>query len=319
MSSSSCSRSRSLSSRLGVLALLICAFIWGFAFSAQKKGMESLGPFSFNGLRSFIGFFALWPCIVLLDILQGVRPSFWGSGGNTPGGRRRLLAGGVLCGLALGSASLAQQVGIQYTTVGKAGFLTALYIILVPILAQVLGRRTPWLVWGAAFMALVGSALLCGLSPGNFSLQKGDYLLLACAFLFAIQILCVDKFVAAVDCVRLSALQFFFAGVLSLLLAPLMGETLSWAQILRGLGPLLFCGVLSSGVAYTLQCVGQKYVHPVVATLLMSLESVISALGGWLVLGEAMKAREMLGCAIIFLAVLLAQLAPTSSPREPAS
>ncbi|MGN0867490.1 MAG: DMT family transporter [Oligosphaeraceae bacterium] len=304
------SRSRSLSSRLGVLALLICAFIWGLAFSAQKKGMASLGPFSFNGLRSFIGVVALLPCLALLDVLQGVRPSFWGSA-RTPEARLRLLGGGVLCGLALGSASLAQQVGIQYTSVGKAGFLTALYIILVPILGQLLGRRTPALVWGAAFMALVGSALLCGLAPGNLSLQRGDFLLLACAFLFAVQILCVDKFVATVDCVRLSAFQFFFAGVVSLVLAPFAGETISLGQMVKGLGPLLFCGVLSSGVAYTLQCVGQKYVHPVVATLLMSLESVISALGGWLVLGEAMGFREMAGCAIIFLAVLLAQLTPS--------
>lgn len=307
------SRSSSSSSRLGVLALLVCAFIWGFAFSAQKRGMESMGPFFFNGVRSFIGVVALLPCIVLLDLLQGERPSIWGRVRDA-GSRGRLLTGGVLCGLALGSASLAQQVGIQYTTVGKAGFLTALYIILVPILAQVLGRRTPRLVWGAAVMALVGSALLCGISPGNLSLQKGDFLLLACAFLFAIQILCVDKFVASVDCVRLSALQFFFAGVLSLVLAPFAGESLSLGQILKGLGPLLFCGVLSSGVAYTLQCVGQKFVHPVVATLLMSLESVISALGGWLVLGESMGFREMAGCAIIFAAVLIAQLAPPRTP-----
>lgn len=312
-SMSSLSGFRASRSRLGILALLTGAFIWGFAFSAQKKGMEHMGPCGFNAVRSFIGVLALIPCIALLDRLGGRRPGLWGSACDK-GARLQLLVGGAMCGLALGSASLMQQVGIQYSSVGKAGFLTALYIILVPIMAQVLGRRTPPAVWGAAVMGLVGSGMLCNLSWGSFSLQRGDGWLLGCAFLFAVQILFVDHFVAVTDCFRLAALQFFFAGVLSLVVMPLTGEVLHLSQVRGALGALLFCGVLSSGVAYTLQCVGQKYVHPVVATLLMSLESVISVLGGWLVLGQTLTLREMGGCAVIFLAVLLAQLAPVRKP-----
>lgn len=299
--SSSSSRQRG-----GLLALLVCASIWGLAFSAQKKGMEFLGPCGFNALRSFIGALALVPCIALLDYLDGRKPSLWGSA-RTPVGRIQLLVGGALCGLALGCASLCQQVGIVGATVGKAGFLTALYIIIVPIFAAFLGRRTSVVVWIAAGLALAGSALLCGVSLKGLRLQGSDLWLLACAVLFAIQILLVDRYVARTDCFRLSCLEFFCAGVVSLVVVPFAGESISFSAITKALWPLLFCGVLSSGVAYTLQCVGQKYVHPVVATLVMSLESVISALGGWLLLGENLKSREIVGCCIIFAAVLMAQ------------
>ena len=292
--------------RGGLLALLVCASIWGLAFSAQKKGMEFLGPCGFNAIRSFIGALALVPCIALLDHLDGRKPSLWGSA-RTPIGRIQLLVGGLLCGLALGCASLCQQVGIVGAAVGKAGFLTALYIIIVPIFATFLGRKTSVVVWIAAVLALAGSALLCGVSLKGFSLQGSDLWLLACAVLFAVQILLVDRYVARTDCFRLSFLQFLCAGVVSLVVVPFAGESLSLSAITKALWPLLFCGVLSSGVAYTLQCVGQKYVHPVVATLVMSLESVISALGGWILLGETLNAREIIGCCIIFAAVLMAQ------------
>ena len=294
---------------LGVLALLLTALIWGFAFSAQSIGMRHLGPCSFNALRSFIGALALAPCIVLLDLLGHKRPSLWGNA-QSPAERRCLLLGGVACGFFLGVASMLQQVGIQSTTTAKAGFLTALYIIIVPLLGWLfLKRHVAWSIWLAVALALVGLALLCGLSI-HTGFEVGDLWLLSCALMFSFQILTIDHFVQKVDCVRLSCLQFLTAGVVSLPVALFVGESFRANDIQSALGPLLFCGVLSSGVAYTLQVVGQKFVQPAIATLLMSLESVFSAVGGWLFLKQTLTLRELFGCAAILAAVLMAQLIP---------
>jgi len=290
----------------GILALLICTLIWGCAFVAQRMGMDSLGPCSFNAIRSFIGAIALLPCIVFLDVLNKRKPSLWGEA-KTREARRTLLVGGILCGIALGAASLSQQVGIIYTTVGKAGFLTALYIILVPFLGVFVGHKVTPVIWTAAVFALLGMALLCNLSLDS-GLNKGDFWLLACSFLFAVQILLLAHYVHLTDCVRLSCIQFVAAGLFSLVILPFTHEEVTCQAIRACAGPLLFCGVLSSGVAYTLQSVGEKYVHPVVATLLMSLESVFSALAGWIILHQLLSGRELLGCGIIFAAVVLAQL-----------
>ncbi len=300
---------------LGCLALLVTAGIWGFAFSAQALGMKHLGPCTFNALRSFIGAIALMPCIVLLDLLGHHRPSIWGTA-HTPAERRTLLTGGVACGFFLGVASILQQVGIQYTTTAKAGFLTALYIIIVPLLGWLfLKHRISRGIWCAVALALVGMALLCGLSL-QIGFGIGDLWLLACAVVFSLQILAIDHFVQKVDAVRMSCLQFLTAGLVSLPIALLAGEHFQLKAILSALGPLLFCGVLSSGVAYTLQIIGQKFVRPVIATLLMSLESVFSAVGGWLVLGQTLTLRELTGCAAILAAVVLAQLLPQGNASE---
>ena len=296
---------------LGVLALLLTALIWGFAFSAQSVGMKHLGPCFFNAMRSFIGAFALVPCIVLLDFLGHQRPSLWGSA-KSSSERRCLLRGGVACGFFLGVASILQQVGIQSTTTAKAGFLTALYVIIVPLLGWLLlKRRVAWGIWLAVALALVGLVLLCGLSI-HAGFEIGDLWLLSCALVFSFQILTIDHFAPRVDCVRLSCLQFLTAGLVSVPVALWHGESFRASDILAALGPLLYCGVFSSGVAYTLQVVGQKFVQPVIATLLMSLESVFSAVGGWLFLKQTLTLRELAGCTAILAAVILAQLLPSA-------
>lgn len=298
----------------GVLALLLTALIWGLAFSAQSLGMKHLGPCSFNALRSFIGAVALVPCIILLDVLANRRASVWGEA-KTRSTRCTLLAGGACCGFFLGVASMLQQVGIQYTTTAKAGFLTALYIIIVPLLGWlILKRRVSKGLWAAVALALIGMAFLCGLTI-HTGFGVGDLWLLACALGFSLQILTIDHFVKHVDCVRLACLQFLTAGLVSLPIALLAGETIVWNNLLSAWGPLLFCGILSSGVAYTLQIVGQKFVQPVIATLLMSLESVFSAVGGWLILGQTLTLREAFGCLAILAAVILAQLLPSPQPQ----
>ena len=296
----------------GILALLVAAVIWGFSFSAQKMGMEHVGPCAFNTLRSFIGSLALMPCIALLDMLNHHRPSVWGNA-KSGGERRDLLLGGVVCGSCLGLASILQQVGLQYTTPAKAGFLTALYIIIVPLLGMAfLGHRIHRGIWGAVALALLGMALLCGISWRS-GFAAGDLWELGCAFAFALQILAIAHFVHRVDCVRLSCLQFLVAGLISFPVALIAGEHFSCSSILAAFWPLMVCGVLSSGIAYTFQIVGEKYVAPVIATLLMSLESVFSAVGGWLFLGQRLTLRELIGCAAILSAVLLAQLLPAKT------
>lgn len=292
--------------RWGFLALLVCALIWGFAFSAQSLAMEHLGPCGFNGLRTLVGVVFLVPCIVLIDLVNGRTPSVWGMA-TTGEARRRLLLGGAFCGIALGLASLAQQIGIVTSSAGKAGFISSLYIIMVPIIGAFIGHRAAPQVWLAAFCALLGMALLCNLSLDS-GFTVGDYWLLACSIGFAIQILLVALFVKGTDPVRLSCVQFMVAAAVSLAFVPLNHESIPQKAVLNCIGPLLFCGVLSCGVAYTLQIIGEKYVHPVVASLVMSLESVFSAVGGWLVLGQVLSVREVIGCTVIFAAIILAQL-----------
>lgn len=296
----------SATNKYGVLALLLCSTIWGFAFSAQSAGMEHMGPCAFNAVRSVIGAVALMLSLPLLDIINKRKPSIWGSA-NSAEARRALFIGSFFSGLTLGIASLCQQIGILHASVGKAGFLTALYIILVPILGIFIGQKTSPIVWISAVIALFGMTLLCNLTLDS-GFTSGDYWLLACAFMFAIQILVVARYVPKTDCVRLSCLQFVIVAIISFLAMPFFHEKNLLDGIRLSIGPLLFCGVLSSGVAYTLQNVGQKYVHPVVATLLMSLESVFSALGGWLCLNQRLSTKELVGCLVIFVAVILAQI-----------
>lgn len=281
--------------------LLLAAFIWGSAFVAQSVGMDYVEPFTFNCVRSIVGGLVLIPCIYLLGKMR--------SSEETPEikqtDQKTLVIGGVSCGVILCLASNAQQIGIQYTSVGKAGFITALYIVIVPILGMFLKRRCGWKVWVSVMIALVGFYLLC--MVGGFSLERGDIWLLCCAVLFSFHILVIDHFSPMVDGVKMSCIQFFTCGVLSGM-AMLVTENPDISNILAAWGPILYAGVLSSGVAYTLQIVGQKNYNPTVATLLLSLESVFSVLTGWAVLHQKLSARELCGCVLIFIAVILAQL-----------
>ena len=286
----------------------LTALIWGTAFVAQKSGLDYLGPFTFNGVRSLIGGLALLPCIVLIDVINGQRPSLLGSCSS---GERRLalIKGGVYCGIILGIASSLQQYGIKYTSVGKAGFITTLYIIIVPLLGVFFRRKVGLVMWFCSLLAIFGMYLLC--FRGGGELNVGDGLVFLCSIVFSLHILLVDRFAPQADGVRMSCIQFWVAGVIATVCA-LLFEQVVWRDLLNAKWPLLYAGVMSCGVAYTLQIVGQKSVHPVVASLLMSLESVFAALSGWVILHEKLSSTELLGCAIIFVAVIIAQL-PTKN------
>ena len=281
------------------LLLLLTATIWGVAFVAQIVGMDYVQPFTFNGIRSIIGGLVLIPCIFLLNRLKSPSEPIQKSSS------RPLLAGGILCGLCLFAASSFQQFGIKYTTVGKAGFITACYIVIVPILGLFLKKKCSPLIWVSVLLALVGLYFLC--MSGSISLGLGDLLVLIGAFLFSIHILVIDHYSPLADGVQLSCIQFFVCGVLSLICMFLF-ETPDLSMILMAWLPILYAGVLSCGVAYTLQVVGQKNMNPTVASLILSMESCISVLAGWLILGQALSSRELLGCVLMFAAIILAQI-----------
>lgn len=280
------------------LLLFLAAFIWGVAFVAQSVGMDYMGPFSFNGARFLMGSLVLVPLVLYRRKFLKAEERHFGSGKIT-------LTGGICCGLALCSAALLQQFGILYTTVGKAGFITTLYIIIVPIMGIFLKKKIQGKVWLAAVIAMAGMYLLC-MSEG-LKLSKGDRFVFICAVLFSIHILVIDYFSPKADGVELSCLQFFTAGVICSILA-LVFEKPVLSSFIDGIIPLAYAGIMSSGVAYTLQIVGQKDLDPTVASLILSMESVISMLAGWVILGQAMSGRELFGCALVFGAVILVQL-----------
>lgn len=285
--------------------LMLTALIWGTAFVAQSVGMDFVGPLTFNFARFLVGGLVLVPCMAILKKC-GIADGSALSAGAKAERRRYGIRGGVRCGILLFLASTAQQYGILYTSVGKAGFITALYIIIVPLLGVFMKRRVPRLIWISALIALCGMYLLCMKGGGGFS--RGDFLVFLCAVLFSFHIMNVDYFSPRTDGVFMSCVQFFTAGAVSGVLAFLLEHPV-FDDILGGAAPILYAGVLSCGVAYTLQILGQKRVRPAVASLIMSLESVFSALAGWVVLNQKLSPKELLGCALVFAAILLAQRA----------
>lgn len=313
--------------RINSLLLVLTAFIWGVAFVAQSKGGDSIGPLTFASIRFLMAPLVLLPVILIGDAKRKKHPvpPVPAADGSLPEtdpvkARRIWIKGGVLCGALLILASILQQLGINLgTPVGKAGFLTACYIVFVPLLGILFRRKCPWTVLIATGMTLVGLYLLC-LGGGSFDLQLSDGLLILCAVTFALQIIVIDRYaprLTEADTIKLSAVQFLTAGVLGLI--PMFifevflpeGGIAAWASNFGSLDawiPLLYAGILSSAVGYTLQCVGQRGVNPTVASLLMSLESVFAVLAGWMLLHERLSAREFIGCAVVFAAVVLAQI-----------
>ena len=282
------------------LLLLLAAFIWGLAFVAQKNGLDFLPPFSFNGLRFLLGGLVLLPVALLRRPAQG----------TTSG--RSLWLGGLLCGFFLFLAASAQQIGLLWTTAGKAGFLTALYVVIVPLLSPLLGKPVRPILWLCIVLAVAGLWLLC--LDRTFTVNRGDLLELFCALMFSLHILVVDCVAPHADGIRLSCLQFWVCGLLSLPLI-LFAEHPAPTAIAAAWLPLLYTGVLSCGVAYTLQVVAQKNTSPTVASLIMCLESLFALLAGFILLREPVSPREWLGAALLLAALLLAQL---PSPRRTA-
>ena len=282
------------------LLLVLTALIWGTAFVAQSQATDDVGPFTFNAARLIVGGVVLLPCIRLLDGLRAKR----GEAAATGSGKT-LVIGGVCCGVVLFAASAFQQAGIGYTTVGKAGFITALYIVLVPLTGVLIGKKVGAALWLSVALAAAGMYLLC--MTGETGVNRGDILCLVCALFFTGHILVIDHFSPHVDGVRLSAIQFFVGGGLSAL-AMLIVERPDWHSVLAAWFPILYAGVLSSAVGYTLQIIAQKNVNPTLASLIMSLESVFSALSGWLLIGQTLTLLELTGCALMFAAIILAQL-----------
>lgn len=287
--------------------LFLTALIWGVAFVAQSAGMEYLGPFTYNGVRSVLGGLVLLPCIALLGRIQGQSGAETGSvqGQSGAAGRKQLLTGGLCCGIVLFVASNFQQFGIQYTTVGKAGFITAMYIVIVPLLGLLVHRKVGLQVWIGVLFGITGLYLLC--MKDSFRLEKGDALVLVCAFIFSLHILVIDHFSQKVDGVKMSCIQFWVCGILSLLCS-FVFETPNLQNILAAWMPVCYGGILSCGVAYTLQIIGQKGMNPTVASLILSLESVVAVVAGFLILGQSMSRRELFGCLMMVLAIVSAQL-----------
>ena len=278
--------------------LVLTALIWGCAFVAQSVGMDYVGPFTFNMARFLIGAIVLLPVIWFMDRQRK-------TGAEKGAGQKTLIIGGICCGTALAVASTLQQWGILFTTVGKAGFITAMYIVIVPLLGVFIGKKVRPLIIGCVAIAVVGFYFLC--MTESLHLGLGDFLVLLCAIAFSIHILVIDHFSPKVDGVKMSAIQFLTAAIISAV------PTLLWEQpvlteILQAWQPVLYAGVMSCGVAYTLQIIAQKNADPTVASLLLSLESVFSVLAGWVLLGQSLSIKELLGCGLIFCAIILAQL-----------
>ena len=296
------------------LFLLLAAIIWGIAFVAQSVGMEYVGGFTFSAVRSLLGSVVLIPLILISGRKNSANTaatkanSFVGSSDGTVSSirkRKDLIIGGISCGICLCLASNFQQFGIKYTTVGKAGFITALYIVIVPILGIFLKRKVNLKIWISVLIALVGLYLLC--MSGSLTLTKGDALILLGALFFSFHILVVDYFSSKVSGVKLSCIQLFIASMLSAIPMFVL-ENPKLSSICAAWAPILYAGILSCGVAYTLQIIGQRNLNPTIASLILSLESVISVLAGWVILHQTLSTRELIGCVLMFAAILLAEL-----------
>lgn len=296
----------------GSICLLITAFIWGVAFVAQSVGMDYVGPFTFTCVRSIIAGIVLLPCIYFMKVMHLVDEPYR-SRCDKKNSTKTLIRGGILCGCILCTATCFQQIGIMYTSVGKTGFITAFYIILVPVIGLFFKKKTGPFIWIGVMLALVGLYLLC--ITGDFTVQLGDGLVFICALFYAVHIMCVDYFTGKVNGIKMSCIQFWVGAMISGILMFLF-ETPDFTQIMAAWQPILYAGVLSSGVAYTLQIIGQRDMNPTIAALIMSLESVIAVLAGWWILGQSLSARELIGCVIMFIAIILAQLPEKSVSME---
>ena len=282
---------------LGNILLLITTAIWGTAFAFQRMGMDSIEPATFSAVRMLLAAVAVTPLVALGKDKSKTYNSEY---------KRNTIIGGILCGLCLGTATIFQQVGIVQTSAGKAGFITAMYMLLVPVINLILFRKkSPAVVWIAVLIGIIGMYLLC--INEEFSLSRGDALVSVCALVFGFHIICTDHFVQNANPVGMSVIQLYVTALLSAVVAAFT-ENPSWNDVRAAIIPILYCGLGSGAIGYTLQIVAQKFTEPAVASLLMSLEAVFAVLGGTLILGEKMTTREAIGCLVMFIAVILAQI-----------
>lgn len=281
--------------RGSIIMLWATAAIWGFAFVAQRAGMEFIGPFTFNGIRFLLGSASLVPLIFWMKFKQ-----------KSPSVKQKnILKGGLLAGLVLFIGASLQQAGMVYTTAGKAGFITGFYVILVPLIGIFIGQHITRILWMGAFIALAGLYLLT--IDGPFVLQYGDLLILLSAFFWAIHVQLINKLVDTHSALPLSAFQFAVCGILSLS-AGFIFETITLTTIFQTTWPLLYGGLMSVGIAYTMQVVAQQHVHPVYATIILSFESVFAVLGGWLLLNEILSLRNLAGCLFMLAGMVMVQV-----------
>lgn len=296
------------SKAFGNLILLLTSIIWGLAFVFQRTGMDNVGPITFNAVRmaSASAFLIILSVFFDLRKRRNAPNEAQNDAEATKKRKKATVVGGLLCGFFLTVSSLTQQMGMVHTTAGKAGFITAMYMLFVPIVNLILfKKKTSKTVWCAIALGIVGMYLLC--VKENFTLTSGDALILLCAFLFSGHILCCDKYAPNCDPLKLSAIQFTVAAVVCAVLAFIF-ETPTVSGILSAAVPILYCGIVSGGIGYTLQIVGQKHTDPATASIIMSFESVFAAIAGALILHETMLPQELVGSVIMFVAIILVQL-----------
>ncbi|MBQ6495827.1 MAG: DMT family transporter [Firmicutes bacterium] len=291
--------------------LMTTAIIWGTAFVAQKAGMELIGPIAFNGVRTLVGAVALIPVILIMNKAKKEKEPI----------DKTLIIGGILCGLALCAAGNVQQIGLYYTSVSHTGFITALYVVMVPLMGIFLKKRVTPIMWACVIASAVGLYLLCIPPEGFGHVNGGDIIILICAFCFAVHILIIDHFSPKVDGVKLSCIQFFVAGAVSLIIMPFADPALgfelpTFGALTGSWFTILYAGIMSCGVAYTFQIIGQKYTDPAIASMILCLESVFALIAGMIILGEMMSIREIIGCVVMFAAIVVANLPSSTAQKE---
>ncbi|MBR4777045.1 MAG: DMT family transporter [Lachnospiraceae bacterium] len=285
---------------LGNGLLLLTALVWGTAFVFQRVGMEKIEPITFSAARMALA------AVMVGAVAYLTRRKKKYSAGEQKEYNKNTVIGGVVCGSLLAIASILQQAGLVYTTAGKAGFITAMYMLMVPIFAYIIfKKKSSWWVWLAVLLGVVGMYFLC--ITDGFTLSNGDALVALCAVVFTFHILSCDHFTRKGDSITISAIQFATATVISTVIA-FIAETPTWEGIVSALVPIMYCGIVSGGIGYTLQMVAQKYTEPGIASLLLSMESVFALIAGVILLNESMSTRELLGCIIMFVAIILVQI-----------
>lgn len=296
---------------LGPIMLVSAAMIWGLSFVAQKQGMEYVEGFTFNGIRSLLGAIVLIPFIVIRAVKNPVKLSPV----EKKQSRKDNLKGILIVGLMLCIGSNLQQFAFNYIEPGRVGFITALYMLIVPLISFIVyKKKQPVTTWIGVILGVVGLYMICMGGSASSSLGKGDILALLCSFAFALHIIVIDKFAAKIDCVVLSCGQFFVTGVISCILMFIF-ESPNIQSIMQAAVPILYAGIMSCGCAFTFQVIGQKYTDPTISSMLLCLESVFSVIFSFIILGERMASVEYIGCAVMFVAIIIAQLPARKSAK----